>query len=108
MAHERSEVKMRFEHDQSDTSVTETELNRMRQSIWERCMRALFDSLSLSSPDPDRAAAVEALPEDVKKLIRKVFRGVHAVQPSALNVDRYLNEHKALSRGSLFCKVATK
>src|SRR5215467_1751392 len=93
-AHERSEVKMTFEHDQTDTSVTETGLNKIRQSIWERCMRALFDSLSLSSLDPDCAAAVVELPEDVKALIQKVFRGVHAVEPSALNVDRYLNEHK--------------
>ena len=85
---------MTFEHDQRDTSVTETELNRIRQSIWERCMRALNDSLSLSSLDPDRAAAVGELPEDVKTLIRKVFRGVHAVEPSELNLDRYLNEHK--------------
>ena len=85
---------MTFEYDQRDTSVTETELNRIRQSIWERCTRALFDSLSLSSLDPDRAAAAEELPEDVKALIQKVFRGVHAVEPSALNVDRYLNEHK--------------
>jgi hypothetical protein len=57
-------------------------------------MRALNDSLSLSSLDPDRAAAVEELPEDVKTFIRKVFRGVHAVEPSELNLDRYLNEHK--------------
>jgi hypothetical protein len=85
---------MTFEHDQRDTSVTETELNRIRPSIWELCMRALFDSLSLSSPDPDRAAVVEKLPEDVKALIQKVFRGVHAVEPSELNLDRYLNEHK--------------
>ena len=85
---------MTFEHDQRDTSVTETELSRIRQSIWERCIRALNDSLSLSSLNPDRAAAVEELPEDVKTLIRKVFRGVHAVEPSELNLDRYLNEHK--------------
>jgi len=85
---------MTFEHNPRDTSVTETELNRIRQAIWERCMRALKDSLSLSSLDLDRAAAVEELPEDVKTLIRKVFRGVHAVEPSGLNLDRYLNEHE--------------
>ena len=85
---------MTFEHDQTDTSVTETGLNKIRQSIWERCMRALNDSLSLSSLDPDRAAAVEELPEDVKTLIRKVFRTVQVVEPSELNLDRYLNAHK--------------
>jgi len=61
--------------------------------------------LSLSSLNPDRAAAVEELPEDVKTLIRKVFRGVHAVEPSELNLDRYLNEHKVFIQDVAYYSV---
>ena len=84
---------MTFEDDQRETSMTETELRRIRQSIWERSVRALYDSFSLSSLDPDRAAAVAKVPDDVKTLVRKVFRTVHVVEPGELNLDRYLNEH---------------
>ena len=85
---------MTFEDDQRETSMTETELRRIRQSIWERSVLALYDSFSLSSLDPDRAAAVAKVPDDVKTLVRKVFRTVHVVEPGELNLDRYLNEHK--------------
>jgi len=77
----KSELKMTFEDDQRETSMTETELRRIRQSIWERSVRALYDSFSLSSLDPDRAAAVAKVPDDVKTLVRKVFRTVHVVEP---------------------------
>jgi len=90
----KSELKMTFEDDQRETSMTETELRRIRQSIWERSVLALYDSFSLSSLDPDRAAAVAKVPDDVKTLVRKVFRTVHVVEPGELNLDRYLNEHK--------------
>jgi hypothetical protein len=46
--------------------MTEDELNRLRQTIWQRTARAIYESLRLSSLDPDRAAAVAKLPEDVK------------------------------------------
>jgi hypothetical protein len=85
---------MTFECDQEKTSVTEAELNRIRESIWLRTARAIYESLGLSSLDPDRAAAVAKLPEDVKILIRKVFRAVHFVEPGDLNRDRYLNDHQ--------------
>jgi hypothetical protein len=90
----KSELKMTFEDDQRETSMTETELRRIRQSIWERSVLALYDSFSLSSLDPDRAAAVAKVPDDVKTLVRKVFRTVHVVEPGELNLNRYLNEHK--------------
>jgi hypothetical protein len=93
-AHEQRELKMTFEHDQRETSMTETELSRIRQSIWERSVRALYDSFSLSSLDPVRAAAVAKLLDDVKTLVRKVFRTVHVVEPGELNLDLYLNEHE--------------
>ncbi len=74
--------------------MTETELNRLRESIWPSSVRALYYTLHLSSLDPDRAAAIAKLPEDVKTLMRKVFRTVHFLEPSELNLDLYLNEHE--------------
>ncbi len=38
--------------------MTETELYRIRQSIWQRSVRALCESMHLSSLDPNRAAPV--------------------------------------------------
>ena len=68
---------------QRATFMIETELNRIRQSIWQPSVRALYESLHLSSLDPNRAAAVAKLPEDVKTPIRKVFRTVHVVSSPA-------------------------
>lgn len=96
---------MTFEHGRMETSVTETELNRLRESIWQRTARAIYESLRLSSLDTDRAAAVAKLPEDVKTLIRKVFRTVHFVEPSELNLDRYLNDQQEFIKDLAFYSV---
>ena len=96
---------MTFECDQEKTSVTEAELNRIRESFWQRSMRALYESFRRSPLDPDRAAAVAKLPEDVKKLIRKVFRTVHVVEPSEWNLDRYLNDHQEFIKDLAFYSV---
>jgi len=96
---------MTFECDQEKIPVTEAELNRIRESFWQRSIRALYESFRRSPLDPDRAAAVAKLPEDVKKLIRKVFRAVHVVEPSEWNLDRYLNDHQEFIKDLAFYSV---
>ncbi len=85
--------------------MTEDEVKRIRQIVWQRTARAIYESLCLSSLDPGHAAVLAKLPEDVKTLTRKVFRTVHFVEPSDLNLDRYLNEHKVFIEDLAFYSV---
>ena len=73
---------MTFEYAADGDPMTESDLNRIRLRIQERSMRAMYESLFDSALDEERAAVVAKLPDDVRRLIRKVFRTLYIWSPA--------------------------
>lgn len=89
-----SEAAMTSEYTKDGDPIAEIDLNRIRLRIHERSMRAMYESLFDSALDEERATVVAKLPDDVRRLIRKVFRTLYIFEPSQLNQYRYLSEDK--------------
>jgi hypothetical protein len=85
---------MTFEYTKDGDPMAEIDLNRIRLRIHERSMRAMYECLFGPALDEERAAVLAKLPDDVRRLLRKVFRTLYIFEPSQLNLDRYLSEDK--------------
>jgi len=96
---------MTFEYAADGDPMTESDPNRIRLRIQERSMRAMYESLFDSALDEERAAVVAKLPDDVRRLIRKVFRTLYILEPSQLNQYRYLSEDKTFIQDLAYYSV---